>query len=219
MRTARLLSRPGNGVLSPTEQQAFDAALREVMKASTDRLGRSFGRGRPTGPPDVDPELRRSYQRAQRRLEAQAARARQAFPQLTDAWDTDEPVAPAEVVEPVVDPEVTPTGDAEADGGDDVSIGTFEAEVAQTSDMMDVLEQIAGIQQQQLDHQRKQLLSETRGVFFALAVSVAVIVAGVAPLVEASPHDRRVILLTTAIVCTIAGCGYAAVRAFQSRSD
>ena len=84
---------------------------------------------------------------------------------------------------------------------------------------MEILEQIAAIQQQQLEHQRSQLLSETRGVFFALAVSVAVIVAGVAPLVEASSEDRRLILIWTAVVCVIAGLGYAAVRAVQSRSD
>ena len=51
------------------------------------------------------------------------------------------------------------------------------------------------MQQQQLEHQRSQLLSETRGLFFALAVSVAVIIAGVAPLVEASSEDRRLILI------------------------
>ncbi len=113
-------------------------------------------------------------------------------------------------------PEDGPDG---ADEQDDVSIGAFEAEVAQTSDTMVILEQIAELQKQQLEHQRSQLLSETRGVFFALAVSVAVIVAGIAPLVQASPHDRRLILMWTAIVCALAGLVYAAVRAVQSRSD
>ena len=84
---------------------------------------------------------------------------------------------------------------------EDVSLGTFETEIEQTSDTLEILEQIALVQQQQLEHQRSQLLSETRGVFFALAVSVAVIVAGVAPLVEASSDDRRLILIWTAVVC------------------
>ena len=100
-----------------------------------------------------------------------------------------------------------------------MSLGTFEAEVAQTSDMMEILEQIAGISQQQLEHQRSQVLSETRGLFFALAVSVAVIVAGIAPLVQATPHERRLILLWTAVVCAVAGGVYAAIRAYQSRAD
>jgi hypothetical protein len=229
VRTARLLARPDNGILTADEQRAFDAALREVLQRSTDRLGRTVGRKQRRGPADVDPELRRSYLRTQGRLAAQAAMARQAFPQLTDDWDVDA----GEVDAATGTTTGAATGDrdetpprvealaAGEDAGldDEVSIGTFEAEVTQTSDMMDVLEQIAGIQRQQLEHQRSQLLAETRGVFFALAVSVAVIVAGIAPLVEASADDRRLILIWTAVVCTLAGCVYAAVRAIQSRGD
>jgi multisubunit Na+/H+ antiporter MnhE subunit len=55
-----------------------------------------------------------------------------------------------------------------------------------------------------------------RGLFFALIVSVAVIVAGVAPLVEASHHDRRVIVVWTLVVCVLAGVAYAVVRVAQS---
>jgi hypothetical protein len=217
MRTARLLARPGNGILTPSEQQAFNEALREVMQSSTDRLGRSFGREHRSDSLDLDPDLRRSYLRTQRRLDLQAARARKAFPQLTDDWGVDEPGTDAGEA----GTEVTAADETkdDSDGGDDVSIGTFEAEIAQTSDMMEILEQIAGLQQQQLEHQRSQLLSETRGLFFGFAVSVAVIVAGVAPVVEASPHERRVILLWTAALCIVAGCVYAAVRARQSRPD
>jgi len=219
MRTARQLARPGNGVLTSTEQRAFAAALREVMKGSTDRLARSVGRPQPGGALDQDPDLRRSYQRTQRRLAAQAARARQAFPELTEGWET-EPASPGPIAEPeVVPPIADPEADDDTGPDDGVSLATFEAEVAQTSDMMEILEQIAGIQQQQLDHQRSQVLSETRGIFFALAVSVAVIVAGVAPLVEASPHERRLILAWTAGICLLAGAAYAAVRAVQSRTD
>ena len=223
MRTARQLANPDNGILTPTEQQAFDAALRDVMKASAERLVRSRGQHR-GAPSDLDPDLRRSYDRTQQRLQAQAARARQAFPQLTEGWDLAEPSGPADEPRPPTVDEADPAAptvdgvEAEATG-EDVSLGTFEADVAQTSDMMEILEQIAGIQQQQLEHQRTQVLSETRGLFFALAVSVAVIVAGVAPLVEATPHQRRLILLWTAGVCTVAGCVYAVVRAVQQRSD
>lgn len=228
MRTARLLAHPNNGVLAPEEQAAFDRAFREVMQDSVDRLGRSVGRSRRMPPPGADPELRRSYLRTQQRLDAQAERARQAFPQLTEGWtlpELDEPAAP-EVVDPPLPVDGPTAGeplgtDAAPDDepGTDVSIGAFESEIEQTSDTLEILEQIAGIQRQQLEHQRSQLLSETRGLFFALAVSVAVIVAGVAPLVEASPHDRRLILLWTAAICAVGGLGYAAVRTLQSRSD
>ena len=56
-------------------------------------------------------------------------------------------------------------------------------------------------------------------MFFALLVSVAVIVAGVAPLVEAEPHERTLIVLWTLVVCAVAGVVYAVVRAAQSDRD
>ena len=91
-----------------------------------------------------------------------------------------------------------------------------KSEIEQTSDTLEILERIATIEQQQLEHQRDRVLRDLRGVFFALLVSVAVIVAGLAPLVEATPDDRRLILLWTLVVCVVAGVGYAAVRAWQS---
>ncbi len=221
VRTAHLLARPNNGVLTDDEQAAFDRALREVMQGSTDRLARSVDKWRQVGPPDFDPDLRRSYLRTRRRLDAQRVRARQAFPQLTEDWDVDEGNASGRGDATVAVPgslDAVEEGE-DVDDGEDLSVGRFETEIEQTSDTLEILEQIAAIQQQQLDHQRSQLLSETRGVFFALAVSIAVIVAGVAPLVEASPDERRLILLWTAGVCVIAGLGYATVRALQSRSD
>ena len=90
------------------------------------------------------------------------------------------------------------------------------SEIEQTSDTLEILERIATIEQQQLEHQRDRVLRDLRGVFFALLVSVAVIVAGLAPLVEATPDDRRLILLWTLVVCVVAGVGYTAVRAWQS---
>jgi hypothetical protein len=215
IRTAHALSRHDNGVLTRDEQVAFDRALRQTLQQSTDRLGRSVGRARRAAPETSDPELRSSYLRTQMRLAEQAKRARRTFPQLTEQWEPDDTAGEDAEATAVA---VEPPGD-DAESGDDVSIATFESELEQTADTLELLEQIAKIQQQQLEHQRSQLLSETRGIFFALAVSVAVIVAGIAPLVEASGHDRALILGWTAVVCVVAGLGYAAVRAFQSRSQ
>jgi hypothetical protein len=217
IRTAHALSRHDNGVLTRDEQVAFDRALRQTLQQSTDRLGRSVGRARRAAPETSDPELRSSYLRTQMRLAEQAKRARRTFPQLTEQWESEDAAgADADDATAVA---VEPPGDDAQSGDDDVSIATFESELEQTADTLELLEQIAKIQQQQLEHQRSQLLSETRGIFFALAVSVAVIVAGIAPLVEASGHDRALILGWTAVVCVVAGLGYAAVRAFQSRSQ
>ena len=49
-----------------------------------------------------------------------------------------------------------------------ISLGALESEIEQTSDTLEILERIASIQQQQLEHQRTQVLRDVRGVFFAL---------------------------------------------------
>jgi hypothetical protein len=199
--TVGRLSHAGNGILTADEQRSFDEALRNVMQDTTERLDRSLRRAR-RGTGGLDPQLRRSYARTEQRLEQQARRARQAFPQLTGDWD-----------EPVDEPE--PPASAEAD--EEISLAALESEIEQTSDTLELLERIASIEQQQLEHHQSQVLRDVRGVFFALVVSVAVIVAGVAPLVEADSHDRRLIALWTLAVCVAAGAVYAIVRAVQIR--
>ena len=199
--TVRRLSQPGNGVLTADEQRSFDEALRNVMQDTTDRLDQSLRRVRRGGPGGLDPQLRRSYARTQERLAEQARRARRNFPQLTGQWD-----------DTVGLPE--PASNEEHD--DAISLGALESEIEQTSDTLEILERIASIQEQQLEHQRTQVLRDVRGVCFALLVSVAVIVGGVAPLIQAESHERRLIVLWTVIVCGVAGVGYAIVRATQS---
>lgn len=200
--TVRRLSERGNGILTADEQCDFDQALRTVMYDTTERLDESLRRARRGGPGGLDPQLRRSYARTEARLAAQARRARQNFPQLTDDW-----------AEPVGLPEAP----ANEDDDDAISLATLESEIEQTSDTLDILERIASIQEQQLEHQRTQVLRDVRGVFFALLVSVAVIVAGVTPLVEAEPHERWLIVLWTLVVCGVAAVGYAIVRARETR--
>src|SRR4029079_2210862 len=68
--TIRRLSQPGNGILSPDDQQAFDQALRSVMGDTTDRLGHALRRARRSGPGGLDPQLRRSFARTEERLAA-----------------------------------------------------------------------------------------------------------------------------------------------------
>lgn len=211
VRTIRHLAGRRTGVLSADEQRQFDAALREAMLATNDRLDRSLGRFGREGPGFADPELRRSYERTRARLAAQAERTRATFPEV-------EP-GPAP---PSATPDVDLTGpdvDLSGDERDDVSLGELEEEVEETSDLLTALERIAAIEQQQLEHHQSQVLRDVRGVFFGGLVSVAVIVAGVAPLVEAEPDQRRLILAWTVAICTAAGVVYAGIRATQSRGD
>ncbi len=221
-RTIRQLSQPGNGILSPPEQAAFDAALRDVMQPTTDRLDATLRRAKGGGPGNLDPQMRRSFARTQQRLAEQARRARENFPELTTEWDP--ATGETSTEESTQTPTRTPTGgttpaspEAEASAAEDESLGSFEDDVEQATTTLEMLERIADIQQHQLEHQESQLLSETRGIFFAFLVSVAVLVAGVAPLVEAEPHDRWLILIWTLVTIVAAGVVYALVRMRQSK--
>lgn len=206
--TLREFSRPDNGVLDPDEQRRFDEALAEVMRGTASVLKESLRRADHHGPANLDPGLRRSYLRAQHRLAEQARRAQDRLPELAFEPTENGHAEPAETEE---------SGSEEA-AGDDVSPDTVEQQVEQTSETLDMLERIASLQQQQVEHQHSQLLSETRGFFFAFLVSVAVIVAGVAPLVEAEPHDRLLIALWTVVVTAAAGIVYSLVRTRQGKT-
>ena len=208
MRTLHQLAQHDNGVLDPEEQRQFDAALAEVMQGTASLVNESLQRVRGGGPGNLDPAMRRSYLRTQQRLAQQVGRARESFPDLA----LDAPPAPPETPE-----DDASTTSEEVDDDDDVSPGALEEEVEQTSETLDMLERIASLQQQQVEHQQRQLLSETRGFFFAFLVSAAVIVAGVAPLVEAEPHDRLLIVLWTVAALVVAGLGYALVRGVQGK--
>lgn len=194
------LRRPGNGVLTPEEQEQYDEAFDALLAEVKDRLHDADGRVRHGGPRGLDPEMRRSYQRAQRRLEEQARRARQALPELGDAAPaTDDP----------------PTEEQPHD--EDVSADSLTEDIEESSTILELLDRIAGIEEQQLEHQKSQLLLDTRGFFFAFLVSVSVIVAGVAPLVEAEPHARFLIVAWTVLAIGLAGLVYAGVRLAQRR--
>ncbi|WP_426562756.1 hypothetical protein ACPPVT_18275 [Angustibacter sp. McL0619] len=204
-RTLRRLSQPDNGVLDRQEQQQFDEALAGVVRGTTNVVNESLQRARRGGPGNLDPAMRRSYQRTQRRLAEQAGRAREYLPEL--ALDA--------LPEPENEPDVSTVTEEVHD--ESISPGTLLEEVEQSSDTLDMLERIASLQQQQLEHQQRQLLSETRGLFFAFLVSVAVLVAGVAPLVEADPHDRLLIALWTVAAIAAAGLVYTLVRGVQGK--
>ena len=217
--TLRRFADHRNGVLDAEEQKQFDAALVEVMRGTRDRVSETLQRARRPGPSALDPAMRRSYQRTQQRLAEQTRRASASFPEL----GLDDPDGSAEPSDPGT---TTPTGglpvdespSADSTQDDNLSPHALEQEVEQSSDTLDMLERIASLQQQQLAHQESQLLTETRGVFFAFLVSLAVIVAGIAPLVEAEPHERVLIVVWTVVVTVAAGVVYALVRRFQQPS-
>ncbi len=205
LKSLRMLQRPGNGVLTAAEQEQFDRAMGELQQQLFQYVHDAEGRARRGGPMGLDPEMRRSYQRTQERLWDQARRAREALPELAD----EAPVTPPDDVPPA--PETSDATDT------DVSADSLTEELEETSTILELLDRIAGIEQQQLEHQESQRLLDTRGFFFAFLVSVAVIVAGVAPLVEADPHERVLIAVWTIVACGLAALVYAGVRATQRK--
>lgn len=219
LHTLRQLSRRDNGVLDPEEQQQFNAAYAEMVRDTNLLLDESLRRAGRGGPGNLDPNLRRSYVRTQQRLAEQAQRVRESLPAVpagptgpvqtgeTGTADTTEPAEPAE-----------PEESTSTEASDVVSPDTLEEQLEQTSATLDMLEQIASLQQQQVEHQHRQLLGETRGIFFAFLVSVAVIIAGIAPLVEAPPHDRWLIIAWTVVTIAVAGVGYGLVRTRQRKA-
>jgi hypothetical protein len=208
-RILRAVSQHDNGILSPAEQEQFDAALREVVRGTSSFVNDSLERSRRGGPANLDPDMRRSYARIQQRLAHQAQRAQQRLPEL--GIDVSPELGAAS------EPATTAPASTAGEVDDDVSPSSLELEVEQTSETLDMLERIAALQQQQVEHQARQFLTETRSLFFAFLVSVAVIVAGVAPLVEAEPHERLQILLWTLVAVTVAGLVYVVVRGRQSK--
>ncbi len=199
----RQLQRPDNGILDPAEQEQFDAAAQAMFREVKERVQDAEGRARRGGPRGLDPDLRRSYVRTQQRLEEQTRRAREAFPGLEEGASgtavADEP--------------------APESSTDELSADTLSEEIEESSTILELLDRIASIEEQQLEHQKSQLLLDTRGFFFAFLVSVSVIVAGVAPLVEAEPHERLLIVGWTLLAIALAGLVYAGVRAAQRRGD
>ena len=99
---------------------------------------------------------------------------------------------------------------------DDVSPGTLQQEVEQTSETLDMLERIASLQQQPLEHQESRLPARPVASSSRPGL-VAVIIAGVAPLVEAEPHDRLLVVLWTVAAIAVAGLVYYVVRRVQGR--
>ena len=211
-RAIRQLAKPDNGILTPDEQQEFNAVWRQVITDTSSRVQQALDRAERGGRDQADPDLRRSYLRAQQRLAEQARRTREAFPEL-DLPTAATEASPTGTGEPAVDDSSDESTDAE-----DVSVDSLTDDIEETTTTLELLDRIASIQQQLLDHQESQRLFDTRGYFFALLVSVAVIVAGVAPLVEATSHDRVLIAIWTLAACLTAGAVYAAVRAVQRRS-
>jgi len=217
----RRLSRPGNGVLDAAEQETFDAVLHEVMSDAAGRVSRQINpsdwaavrrdlgnrdprSGRTGRPARVDEQLRRMARRIDRQVDVAEALA----PGVD--WSFVEPGKGAQEAGPV---------DVEhpADGASG-TVSDLEQNLAEQVELIQVMSEIADVSKRTYALEQQRDLQTTRGVFFGFVVSVAVLVAGWAPLVAAEEWSERIwILGLTLATCAVAGLVYALVRRRQNR--
>ena len=225
--TLRRLAQPGNGILRPEEQASFDAALHEVMSETAGRVSRQVNR------PDWATVLRDANTRGARRGggPGRPSRVDEHLGRL--ARRIDQQVADAEALAPGVDwsfaqpPEVSPPADTEttettdsidSTGGDTETVSDLEQRLSEQMELVEVMSEIADVSKRTYELEQQRDLQNTRGVFFGFVVSVAVLVAGWAPVVAADDWSERFwILCLTVGTCVLAGVVYALIRRWQNR--
>lgn len=215
--TLRRLSRPGNGVLSPQEQKEFDAVLHEVMSQAATRVAgqmnrpewaqvrreagaREARRGRGGSSSRVEEQL----SRLARRIDQQVGAAESLAPGVD--WSFAQGGQPVEVTDPIV-----------ASGVDTDTVSDLEQRLSEQVELVQVMSEIADVSKRTYALEQQRDLQNTRTVFFGFVVSVAVLVAGWAPIVAAHDWAERVwILLLTLGTCAVAGVVYALIRSRQN---
>ena len=228
----RRLARPGNGVLGVEEQEAFDAVLHEVMSDAAGRVSRqidrsdwatvrrdlnrgSSRRGGPGRPSRVDEQLRRVASRIDQQVDLAEALA----PGVD--WSFAQPREAGQAAETGTPDLQETTG---SDPGDAETVSDLEQRLTAQVELIQVMSEIADVSRRTYALEQQRDLQTTRGVFFGFVVSVAVLVAGWAPLVAAEGWAERFwILGLTVGTCIVAGAVYALVRkrqaGRQSRTD
>jgi hypothetical protein len=251
--TLRRLARPGNGILTPEEQTAYDAVLHEVMSETARRVSRQMdrpewakvrreanarsgrqGRGSASR---VDEQLSRLARRIDQQVGAAEALApgvdwsfaqtdeapaapesppvakRPADPAPADGGPSD--AAPPDPVAVQADPEVNE--DTQDAGEDHETVSDLEQRLTEQVELVQVMSEIAEVGKRTYKLEQQRDLQSTRGVFFGFVVSVAVLVAGWAPVVAADDWAERIwILGLTVGTCVLAGLVYALIRKWQN---
>lgn len=237
----RQASQPGNGVLDATEQAAFDAALRELMAQAAGRVrrqvadeaGRTWPPRRPQrGPGRPMTREERAMDALARRVEERVDAARELSPGVD--WSFLRPALPdgagtaasggdagTGATAPTDDgwPAGAAVEEAPAPPVDAATVDDLAADIAGQVELVQIMGDIADVGRRTYDLEQQREASSTRSAFFGVLVSVAVIAAGWAPLVMATPAQRRAIGWLTLATCAVAGAVYAAVRAWQTSRE
>jgi hypothetical protein len=233
-----------NGILTRDEQRAFDKVMHEVMRGTAERVSRQLAgadwsairrggsaQGGRTALPSsrVDEQMRRIARRMGQQVdvaETLAPGVDWSFAQSGAAEPETQPTQPPRS-KVAAAPEATVESDgsapSEAFAAADEHEGTvadLEQRLTEQAELIDVMSEIADISKRTYALEQQRDLQSTRSVFFGFVVSVAVLVAGWAPLVAADDWDERIWIVGLALgTCLIAGAVYALVRRSQNKQD
>lgn len=224
MATLRRLAHSGNGILDAEEQKAFDAVLHEVLSDTAHRVSRQIDR------PDWatvmrDASARRSERGARasdRRVDAQLSRLARRLNQQVGAVEdlapgVDWSFAQAGSTSPGPASAASSAGSETASSETD-TVADLEQRLTEQVELVQVMSEIAEVSKRTYALEQQRDLQETRTVFFGFVVSVAVLVAGWAPLVVAEDWTERLwVIGLTVATCVVAGLVYALVRRRQNR--
>lgn len=233
MGVLKRLRDPRNGVLSPDDQKAYDAALHQLMADAAQRIS---GRMDPADWERIAQHAHRGggwrgaredkrLQRIARRFGDQVEAAEELAPGVdwsfaapaelvAQAPPTEPPAAPAE------SPAESPSADALPRVDEDETLPQFEERMTEQMQLVGIMADLAEMSHRTYDLERQRDRSETRTVFFGFVVSVAVLVAGWAPLVATHDWPERLwIVGLTVATCVVAGVVYALTRHWQKRQE
>ncbi|HET6938586.1 MAG TPA: hypothetical protein VFI19_08280 [Nocardioides sp.] len=218
----RRVARPGNGILTPEEQVVFDAALHEVMSETAGRVSRQIDRSDwATVMRDANSPGRRGGPGRSARADENLRRLTQRFGRQVDVAEGLAPEVDWSFAQPVeVSPQPADPVPVETSGEDTETVSDLEQRLTDQVELVQVMSEIADMSKRTYALEQQRDLQNTRGVFFGFVVSVAVLVAGWAPIVATDDWAERLwILGLTVATCVVAGAVYALIRRWQDKPD
>jgi hypothetical protein len=219
MSTLRRLARPGNGILTPEEQTTYDAVLHEVMSQTASRVSRQIDR------PDWADVRRQANARhgrqgrgaPQSRVDQQLSRLSQSIDEQVGAAEALAPGVDWSFVQPAPAPPSSATPPTDTGDSDAETVSDLEQRLTEQVELVQVMSEIADVSKRTYALEQQRDLQSTRTVFFGFVVSVAVLVAGWAPIVAADDWSERFWILTLTLgTCALAGVVYGLIRKRQN---
>ena len=215
--TLRRLADRRNGILSSEEQRTFDKAMHDVMRGTAERVSQQLtktdwsairrgenARGDREGRPSSRAD--QQIQRLARRIGQQVDVAETLAPGVDWSFAQSDP-------EPGDHQSTTDAAPDDQDG----TVSDLEQRISEQVELVEVMSEIADVSKRTYELEQQRDLQNTRSVFFGFVVSLAVLVAGWAPLVAAEDWNQRFWIIGLSLgTCLIAGAVYFLVRRAQN---